>query len=52
MQIVLSVEEGALTDVSSDQLLQGTYTWVNISGSIAMHEPYKVIISHATTPSV
>ena len=38
------MEESALTDVSSDQLLPGylaSYMWVNNSGPIAMHEFYK-----------
>ena len=38
MQVLLSVEESALTDVN---FYSGSYTWVNNSGSIAMHEPYK-----------
>ena len=52
MQVVLSVEECALTDVPSDQLLLGSYMWVNNSGPIVMHEPYKSDIPHAKTPSV
>ena len=41
MQDLLSVEESALTDVSSDQFLLGRYMWVINSGPMAMHEPYK-----------
>ena len=41
MQVVLSVKESALTDVSSDQLLSGRYMLVNNSGPVAMHGSYK-----------
>ena len=41
MQVVLSVKESAVTDVSSDQLVLVRYMWVNNSGPIAMHEPHK-----------
>ena len=49
MQVVLSVEEIALTDVSSDQL---SSVWVNNAVTIAIHESYKGDISCKNTFSV
>ena len=46
MQVTLLVEESALSDVYSDQLLMGKL-YINQFGSIAMHELTKVMISHA-----
>ena len=55
MQVILSVEGSALTDVSFDQLLSDSclwtwidyiIMWVNNSGPIAMHEPYKSMQKH------
>ena len=34
------MEESALTDVSSDQLLLGSSMLINNSGLIAVHKPY------------
>ena len=41
MQVVLSVEESALTDVCFDQHLPGSCICFNNSGPIAIHELYK-----------